>query len=181
MQMADEPRRKHSSLGMPLPAPHKGLPSEGPPPEGWFQLIYESQRKLEATVTAQLKLHGERLDRLDEEIRQLREAATIGREVRQELREQGHLLADLASDVRGVMRSDATQTVDLGKLEARVIAAVAPRTEAIATATATVASHEEATRVSRKWGWPALALAALSLVATVVKTCGPAIVDSINK
>jgi hypothetical protein len=153
--MPEPPPRKRAPSygGIAIPPARESLVPSTPAPQlteeekkDFYKLWLRTDKKIDIIATM---LTG-RLDQHEDEIRELRENVTLLREVRGELREQGRLLGELAGDVRHVMRSDASQTIDLGKLEARVAATVAKHVDANAEV-ATQTAKESARSTSRKW------------------------------
>jgi DNA-binding transcriptional MerR regulator len=133
-EMTDPPRRKMTPgpAGLQIP-PRRDSPDSLPAYDRevialWLREIKSSQERVEERlpqIEQQLAQHTD-------ELRELRESSTIAREVRQELREQSQQIATLARDVRAVVRSDASQEVDLGKLEAEIRKTASSQTRATA-------------------------------------------------
>lgn len=109
----------------------------------------------------------DKLSQHEEDLQQLRDNALATREMRQELRELARDQNNLSKDIRDLLRSDATQSVDMGKLEARVIERIEAPTREMADAAGTEAGAREA----KKRSWLPLILSILAVVAAGFKAC----------
>jgi hypothetical protein len=173
----DPPRRPPRARSM-TPA-YGGVqvppPASQPPSEQYFSAVKAAIDGLGVTLGERLDQVDARLDQHEDEMRELRESATVQREIRAEMREQGAVLSRLSRDVGQVIRSDASQTVDLAKLEAKVIASVEAKTTQMADAAGTEAGAEAGKQAGRRQSRVALALSALAVVAALAKACEEAI------
>jgi len=196
--MADNPRpppAQRKTLGTVL-GPNRAPPRESEMPDADRETVLTWLRNVsEQMKVADVERNSERArdlvwrsgveDRFkayDEQLRELREQVVLGKEIRGELRDQARIINELAQDVREVVRSDAGDKIDIAKLEARVTAAVQQRTTAMAQASGTEAGAAAGADAGKRSGklWGGLAVG-LTLLATIIEHCGPAIVKVLNQ
>jgi chromosome segregation ATPase len=189
------PRTGTTRTDMPAVSAEPMLPSTPPPAEiarQWQVLgaIHEDVRAIRSEMQAGFDDHGRQLREHSDEIRELRENATVGREVRAELKEVRSELREnaksqnaLTADIRALLRSDASQTVDLGKLEAKLEEAIADRVtrsvetrttqmaEEAGTTAGTTAGAEAGAEAGKQAGkWSRRVAVVLSITATIAAT-----------